>query len=134
MSGSMGETPDTGPGVDESGEMSFLDHLEELRWRVVKALIGVVLGMIVCWVFIDWIMNDVLLKPILTVNAHLLPGQPPIRLQNLKPFGQLFLYMQVAIIGGVILSVPNLVYQLWAFIAPGLLQKERRYIRSIVFF
>ena len=130
----MAETPDTGPETDEAGEMSFLDHLEELRWRVVKALIGVVLGMIVCWVFIDWIMNDILLKPVLTVNANLPPGQPPIRLQNLKPFGQLFLYMQVAIIGGIILSVPNLVYQIWAFIAPGLLQKERRHIRAIVFF
>ncbi len=130
----MAEAPDTGPGTDEAGEMSFLDHLEELRWRVVKALIGVVLGMIVCWVFIDWIMNDILLKPVLSANANLLPGQPPIRLQNLKPFGQLFLYMQVAIIGGIILSVPNLLYQLWAFIAPGLLQKERRHIRAIVFF
>ena len=62
------------------------------------------------------------------------PGQPPIKLQNLKPFGQVFLYMEVAIAGGIILSIPNLLYQLWAFIAPGLLPHERRYIRSIVAF
>jgi sec-independent protein translocase protein TatC len=115
-------------------EMGFLDHLEELRWRLIKAIIGVVSGTIVCWFFIDWMMQDVLLRPITTLNANLSPGQQPIHLQNLKPFGQLFLYMQVALIGGVILSIPIVFYQLWAFIAPGLYSRERRYIKSIVFF
>ncbi len=130
----MADMPDTGPGQETGNEMSFLDHLEELRWRVIKALIGVILGMILCWVFIDWIMNDVLLQPIVRVNASLLPGQPPIKLQNLKPFGQLFLYMQVAIIGGAILSLPNILYQVWAFIAPGLLPRERGTARAVVAF
>jgi sec-independent protein translocase protein TatC len=119
---------------EEGEEMSFFDHLEELRWRIIKAMIGIVLGMIVCAVFIDWIMNQFLLQPIVTVNAGVTPGQQPIHLQNLKPFGQVFLYMEVAIIGGVILSIPNILYQLWAFIAPGLMPKERRYIRWIVLF
>jgi sec-independent protein translocase protein TatC len=126
------------PGREEAGgngtEMTFLDHLEELRWRLIKALIGVVLGAVVCWVFIDWLMQDALLRPITTLNANLQPGQEPIRLQNLKPFGQLFLYMQVALIGGVILGIPVILYQTWAFIAPGLYKKEKRYIKSIVFF
>lgn len=130
----MVDMPDTGPGQEAGHEMSFLEHLEELRWRVIKALIGVALGMLLCWVFIDWIMNDVLLRPIVHVNASLLPGQPPIKLQNLKPFGQLFLYMQVAIIGGAILSLPNILYQVWAFIAPGLLPKERGTARAVVAF
>lgn len=114
--------------------MSFFDHLEELRWRVIKAIIGIAVGMIVCWVFIDWIMNQVLLAPVLNVNAKLPSGQPQFHLQNLKPFGQLFLYMQVAIIGGALLSLPNILYQIWAFVAPGLLPNERKYVRSIVFF
>jgi sec-independent protein translocase protein TatC len=118
----------------EPAEMGFFDHLEELRWRVIKALIGVVLGMIVCWIFIDPIVNEVLIRPIVEINRNLAPGQPPIKLQNLKPFGQVFLYMEVAIAGGIILSIPNLLYQLWAFIAPGLLPHERRYVRSIVAF
>lgn len=130
----MADMPDTGPGQEAGHEMSFLEHLEELRWRVIKALIGVALGMILCWIFIDWIMDDVLLRPIVHVNASLLPGQPPIKLQNLKPFGQLFLYMQVAIIGGAILSLPNILYQVWAFIAPGLLPKERGTARAVVAF
>jgi sec-independent protein translocase protein TatC len=118
----------------EEKEMSFLDHLEELRWRIVKALAGIIVGTILCWIFIDWIMDQMLLQPVKTLNANLSPGQQPIHLQNLKPFGQLFLYMQVAIAGGIILSIPNLLYQIWAFIAPGLMPKERRYIKSIVFF
>jgi len=126
------------PGVDEpetpGKEMSFLEHLEELRWRIIKALVGIILGMIVCWIFIDFIVDAILLKPVVDLNQHLTPGQQPIHLQNLKPFGQLFLYMQVAIVGGIILSIPNILYQVWAFIAPGLMPKERRYIRWIVAF
>lgn len=122
------------PTGDEPSEMSFFDHLEELRWRIVKAAIGVVLGMILCWVFIDFLMDEVFLRPIAALNANLPGGAQPFKLQNLKPFGQLFLYMQVAIIGGVILSLPNLLYQLWAFIAPGLMPRERKYIRAIVAF
>lgn len=130
----VADTRDIGIDPEPPGEMSFLEHLEELRWRLIKAIIGVIIGMALCWIFIDWIMNTVLLQPIVNVNAALPPDQPRIRLQNLKPFGQLFLYMQVAIIGGIILSIPNLLYQLWAFIAPGLLPHERRHIRAIVVF
>lgn len=115
-------------------EMSFLDHLEELRWRVIRILIGVVVTTGICWFFIDWLMNDILLRPVLELNRNLRVGQQPIRLQNLKPFGQVFLYFEVAIIGGIILNVPNILYQVWAFIAPGLMPKERKYIKWIVFY
>jgi sec-independent protein translocase protein TatC len=70
----------------------------------------------------------------MAINESVGPDQRPINLQNLKPFGQVFLYMQVAIIGGIILSIPNILYQLWAFIAPGLMPKERRHIKAIVVF
>lgn len=120
--------------TDETNEMSFFDHLEELRWRIVRALLGIVAGMIICWIFIDWIMDSVLLRPVIAINNNLSPGQQPIHLQNLKPFGQLFLYMQVAIIGGILISLPYIFYQVWAFIAPGLMPKERKYIKWIVFF
>lgn len=127
-------TPNDTTAKTGEKEMSFLDHLEELRWRIIKAALGVVVGGAICWYFIDWIMEVALLGPVVRLNASLTPPQQPIHLQNLKPFGQLFLYMQVAIIGGIILSVPNILYQLWAFVAPGLMPKERRYIKWIVFF
>ena len=106
-------------------EMSFLDHIEELRWRIIYALIGVVIFTIVAWIFIDPLVELVLLKPARDANASL---------QNLRPFGQLFMYVQVAIIVGTVASLPNIFYQLWKFIAPALKQKERKYILWIVIF
>jgi len=106
-------------------EMSFLDHIEELRWRIIYALIGIVLFTIVAWIFIDPLVELVLLKPARDANASL---------QNLRPFGQLFLYVQVAIIVGIVASLPNIFYQLWQFIAPALKKRERKYILWIVFF
>lgn len=112
---------------DEEEGMGFLDHLEELRWRIVKAVIGVVLGGIIAAVFIDWIMNVVLLKPA-TMTV------PPLELQNIKPFGQFSLYMEVIITCGVILSIPNIIYQIWKFIEPALKPSEKKYVSAIVLF
>ena len=106
-------------------EMTFLDHLEELRWRLIYSIIGVVAGTIISWIFVDFLVTDVLLKP---------AQDNGLQLQNLKPFGQLFLYFQVSLIGGVILSLPNLFYQLWKFLSPALRKKERKYILLIVFY
>ena len=106
-------------------EMSFLDHIEELRWRIIYSLIGIVVFTIIAWVFINPLVEVVLLKPARDAHASL---------QNLRPFGQLFLYFQVAIIVGIVASVPNLFYQLWKFIAPALKRNERKYILRIVIF
>jgi sec-independent protein translocase protein TatC len=105
--------------------MTFLEHLEEMRWRIVYALIGIVLGTITAWIFIDFLIEDILLKPSRTAELNL---------QNLRPFGQLFLYFQVALIGGFVLSIPNVFYQLWKFIAPALKDSEKNYIVWIVIF
>jgi len=115
------------PEESASEEMGFLEHLEDLRWRVIKALIGVVAGGIVAGIFIDFIMDDFLLSPAKSTT-------PPLELINLKPYGQLILYMEVILVCGIIFSIPNIFYQLWRFIEPGLLPSERRYISSIVVF
>lgn len=106
-------------------EMSFLDHLEELRWRLIYAIIGIAIGIIICLVFIDFLIDGILLLPAKNAGAEL---------QNLKPFGQLFLYFEVSLIGGIILSIPNIFYQLWKFISPALRKNERKYISLIVIF
>lgn len=116
----------TEPATEEN-EMSFLEHLEELRWRIIKAVIGIAIGAIICGIFVDWIMNNILLAPAAKTT-------PPLVLINLKPYGQLVLYMEVVLIGGVIISIPNIFYQLWKFIEPGLHPKERKYISGIVFY
>jgi sec-independent protein translocase protein TatC len=108
-------------------EMSFLEHLEELRWRIIKALIGVVIGSIIVGFFVDWIVNNILFAPAKSTV-------PPLTIINLKPYGQFLLYMEVVLIGGAILSVPNIIYQFWKFIEPALHPRERKYITGIVFF
>lgn len=110
---------------DSAAEMTFLEHLEELRWRIIYSLLGIFIGAVICWIFIDFLVDIILLKPAKDSGAAL---------QNLKPFGQLFLYMQIAIIGGIIISVPNIFYQLWKFIAPALRSHERKYILAIVLY
>ncbi len=118
--------PETAPENEEhEEEMTFLEHLEELRWRLIYSIIGVVAGTIICWLFIDFLVDSVLLKPAKDAGAQL---------QNLKPFGQLFLYFEVAIVGGIILSIPNIFYQLWKFISPALRSNEKKYVSSVVIF
>lgn len=109
----------------EATEMSFFDHLGELRKRIIYALIGVALGCIIAGAFIDFIMNKILLAP--ATNVHLV-------LQNLRPFGQPFLYFKTILICGIILSIPLILFQLWKFIAPGLYESERRWAGKITFF
>ncbi len=123
----MGKTLETEFAEEEyvEKEMTFLEHLEELRWRIIYAIGGLLLGTIICWIFIDFLVDVVLLKPAKDSGA---------KLQNLRPFGQLFLYFQVAIMGGIILSLPNLFWQFWKFIAPALKRSERKYIAWIVIF
>jgi sec-independent protein translocase protein TatC len=111
--------------IEPEKEMTFLEHLEELRWRIIYSIIGIVVGTILAWIFIDFLVDVVLLKPAKDSGAIL---------QNLRPFGQLFLYMQIAIMVGMIISIPNLFYQFWQFISPALRKKEKKYIFWIVLF
>ena len=110
-----------------SNDMGFLDHLEELRWRIIKSLLGVILGAIVIGYFIDWIMNNILFAPATQTV-------PPLSIINLRPYGQFLIYMEVIFIGGAILSVPNIIYQIWKFIEPALKPSERKYVTGVVAF
>ena len=112
-------------GDNDDNDMSFLGHLEELRWRLLYSVIGLILGTIVAWVFIDYLIDGILLVP--AKNAE-------IKLQNLQPFGQLFLYFQVALITGMVISIPNIFYHIWKFIGPALRQNEKRYAFWVVAF
>lgn len=114
-----------GGGPDEAREMSFLDHLEELRWHIVKALVGLLLATIACGVYADFIVQDILMKPLKIAG---------LKAQVLSPYGIVLLYMQTVLICGLIISMPNTLYWLWKFVAPGLLARERRFISRIVFF
>ena len=108
-------------------EMSVWEHLEDLRMAVIWAVLGVIVGAIVCAIFADWILDTVLLQPTRSTN-------PPMTITNTKVYGQLSVYMQGVLWGGVILSYPNTLFQVWKFVAPGLKEKEKKYIAQITFF
>lgn len=105
-----------------TSEMGFLDHLGELRTRLVRALAGVLVACCVVGYYGDDMMNVVLLRP--AIDAHL-------RLQNIEPFGQTFLYFKVIVLVGVIAAFPWILYQLWQFVAPGLYMTERKWALRI---
>lgn len=113
--------------TSDEKEMSFLDHLEELRWHIVRSLVGLIVAVAVTGYFSDWIINEAILQPARRTS-------PPIELINTIPYGQITFYMVVVIITGLILSVPWILYNVWKFIQPGLLPRERKYISRIVAF
>lgn len=110
---------ENGEAEEEVQEMGFFDHLEELRWRIIKALIALVLSAIGCGIFYREITENVLMRPISML-------EPPVKIQNLEVMGQLTLAIQICLISGFIVAVPFILWQFWAFIQPGLYKKEKR--------
>jgi sec-independent protein translocase protein TatC len=106
--------------------MSFLEHLQELRTRLIRMAIAIVIGFGSCVYFARQIF-DILAEPLKKV---LPPGSTII---YIKPQEAFFVYLKVAFITGLFVVLPYMIYQLWLFIAPGLLKKERKYaLPSIV--
>jgi len=100
-------------------EMGFLDHLEELRWRIIKVLIALAAASVVAFLLSDNVV-DLLLRPARQVGAKM-------TLQVLKIQGLLMLKFTGDFLVGITFSIPVIAYQFWAFIAPGLFQNERRW-------
>ena len=111
---------------NNQAEMGFLDHLEELRWRLVKSLSAIIVGSIISFGNIDSILN-LLLEPTKVTSR-------PINLQVLSVQGMFLIKWFISLISGFILSLPYLIYQLWSFIAPGLFANEKKFVFPVVFF
>src|SRR5438445_950464 len=112
--------PPAAPATAEPEAMSLVDHLTELRSRLIKCAVAVlVFGAVGFWQ--AGAIMDVLRGPI---------GNRP--LISLSAGGLFFMYVKIALVFGLILSMPVILYQAWAFIAPGLTQNERRLVRPWV--
>ena len=128
---SLPPAPASAPGDTESpdqGVMTLVGHLSELRSRIVRSAIAVVVGGVVGFAFGD--------RVIAFLKAPLPISQPLVFTGIGDPFA---IRLQIALVIGVILAMPVLLYQLWAFVAPGLTPSERRAIRpwipmALVFF
>ena len=104
--------------------MGFLDHLEELRKRVVYSIIAVGVGFGVCWWKVERIY-DFMQRPIIDVlHQHHLPEH----LGYLNPTDPFNLYLKVAALAGLFLTSPFVLYQVWMFISPGLYRNEKKYV------
>jgi sec-independent protein translocase protein TatC len=109
------------------GRMSFLDHLEELRKRIIHACLGIAVGVGCSFFFIQDIY-DFLTAPAI---ATLPPGSKLIYTQPTEAFS---LYINISLIAGIIFSAPFIMFQVWKFIAPGLYSNEKRLVIPFVLF
>ena len=104
---------------DGGGKMSFLEHLDELRKRIVWALVGVVIGFSIAIFFYQELWQFVM-EP---MQALLPPGQ---KLIYTEPTEQLMLYVKICVIAGILIGSPLVMTQVWLFISPGLYQHEKK--------
>jgi sec-independent protein translocase protein TatC len=108
------------PDDERTGTMGFLDHLEELRVRLIRCCAAIAIGMLASFVFVDRLV-DALLASI----AGALP--PATALVFIKPNEGFSLWLNVALVAGLLLAAPYVMYQVWRFIAPGLYANEKRF-------
>ncbi|HWW61979.1 MAG TPA: twin-arginine translocase subunit TatC, partial [Thermoanaerobaculia bacterium] len=111
----------------ELPKMSFLDHLEELRKRLIVSLVAVAVAFLLCWNYAQLIFGK-LQEPLTKFLPH---GDKLAYTRLTAPF---FLYMKVAFFAGLFLAAPVILSQLWLFIAPGLYKRERRYAAPFIIF
>ena len=136
--GSPPADPD-GVGVFDaaSAEMSFLEHLEELRWTLFKALGGLLVSIIACLFFSDWIIDTILLgpkKPSFFMYDLLGIEAEEFKLQNRTVTGQFFTWLGTMMAAGVVIGSPIIVYYIWKFIEPALYPNEKQGLRFAAVF
>lgn len=112
----------------ERSRMSFGDHLEELRRRVLLSLLGLGIGAAICLYFGKELVG-VLCRPLLTVQ-HAVGLHP--QMQVLSPTGLFSAYLRVGILAGLVLSVPWILWQAWQFVAVGLYGHERKFLKLLI--
>jgi sec-independent protein translocase protein TatC len=107
------------------GKMGFLEHLDELRKRIIRSCLAIAAGMLVAFFFVDRIA-DFVLEP----TYKKLPAGS--ELVFIRPGEAFSFYMNVAFIAGIVLAAPLVMYQVWMFIAPGLYAKEKKLVVPFV--
>ncbi len=111
--------------------MSFWEHLEELRTRLIRSLLAFLAGTVVCWIYRAKILVW-LTKPFIDAwNKGHIGGTAALHFP--APASLFVAYVKIALVGGFVLALPVLLYQIWAFVAPGLYQREKRLALPFVF-
>jgi sec-independent protein translocase protein TatC len=131
-------------------EMSFLEHLEELRWTLVRSAIAIAAGMVAIFIYVQEVFEQVVMAPakpdfityrfLCSVGHRLGMGEAfcvkelALHIQNTTMEGQFMMSFSIAFTGGLIAASPFVIWQLWRFIAPGLKAAERAAVRGTVFY
>ncbi|MDH5672203.1 MAG: twin-arginine translocase subunit TatC [Myxococcales bacterium] len=128
--------PSAEPELPEDVPMTIWEHVGELRTRLVRVLLGMIPGVVVAWEFREWLLGF-LLAPLTRAWHKLGLGEPTIHFSN--PIDPFVAYLKIAVVVGLIVSSPWAFYQVWAFISPGLYEREKLYaipfvLASSVFF
>jgi len=141
---------------DPTAEMSFIDHLEDLRWLLVRSAIAVLIMAVIAFIVSDYIFDDIIFGPIdpnfvtyrffcdlshrLGFGEAVCVQKMDFIIQNTDMEGQVSILVWMCIVGGFILAFPYILYELWKFISPALYENERKHaqlfigIASLLFF
>lgn len=135
--------------ADSNNEMTFLDHLEALRWHLVRSILAIVVVSICAFIFKDIIFDKIILAPktpgfftnrmlcefgqMVNVQA-LCINSSPFEIININMAGQFSTHIMISLMAGLILAFPYLIFELWRFISPALYAKEKKHARGAVFF
>lgn len=134
---------------EESGEkeMSFLEHLEELRWHVIRALVAVVVFTIGAFIMAPWIFENIIFGPARASfptfqflcklgnyigSEGLCVQDIPFKIQSRNMTGQFTMHIMSSFVIGLVIAFPYVVWEFWRFIKPGLQASERKYSRGAV--
>jgi len=130
-------------------EMSFWEHLEELRWHLVRSVIILVLLAIAAFIMRKFIFDVIILAPkdpdfityryLCTLGKWLSTdalciGTAPLEIINIQMSGQFLVHIYVSIMMALVVAFPYLLWEIWSFIRPALLPKEKKYSKGVVFF
>jgi sec-independent protein translocase protein TatC len=134
----------------EGVEMSFVDHLEELRWHIVRAVLAILICAIACFVYIDELMDVVIFGPIekgfvtyewlcklghkIGAGDSLCLPVPDVQMQTTTFGGQFISSITIAFISGLIIAFPYVFWEVWRFIKPALKPTELKHTRGAIFF
>jgi sec-independent protein translocase protein TatC len=135
--------------MNNINEMSFIDHLEELRWNIIRSLIAIMITACVCFVYKDFIFDVIIFGPkklsfptyrllcnaatFVNIETNFCAEEFPFVIQNRTMAGQFSAHIWTSIIGGFIISFPYVIYEVWKFISPGMHKNERKKSRGFIF-
>lgn len=134
--------------MSDEKEMTFLDHLEELRWHVIRALLAVVIFTVVAFLNIEWIFSNIVFAPaqinfptfdymckmgqLVGMSDSLCITELPFIVQSRNMTGQFMMSITASFVIGLIVAFPYVIWELWRFIRPGLETKEKKFSRGAV--